>query len=725
MIAILFLRPIFEKNKPMIKYYIFIFTLLFYQFSVFSQKIDRKTVVERHQVNVTKIDTLSSLSVGNGHFAFTVDATGLQTFPDFYANGVPLGAQSEWGWHSFPNIENYKIEETLKELNSHGRKVPYAAQWNEPKRKKDASDFVRQNPHRLQLGNIGFELFKKDQSKTQTTDIQDIKQTLNPYTGEIKSHFVFDGETVDVQTFCHQQHDIIAVKVQSNLIKSGRLKIRLRLPYPTDKFIDTGNNWSKIERHSSKIITSTSNQATVKHTLDQDQYFIHLTWSNNGKLKEIEPHYFLFEPSNSTGNLTFNCQFSPQNILSKNTFVAIQNNSILHWQKFWHSGGAIDFAGSTDPRANELERQIILSEYLTKIQCAGSAPPQETGLIYNSWFGKPHLEMHWWHAVHFALWGRVELLEKSLGWYKKALPTARIIAQRQGFTGARWPKMTDNEGGETSSSVGSYLLWQQPHIITFSELVYRQKPTKQTLEKYKEVVFETADFMASFAYFDQQKGKYILGKGIISAQERFKPEDTFNPTYELNYWYQALTIAQNWRKRLGLKPNENWQKVIDNLSPLPIKDGVYLATENAQDSYLNPVYLTDHPAVLCTLGMLPETSMLDKPTMKRTFEKVWEVWDWQDTWGWDFPMVAMTATRLDLPEKAIDGLMMKIRTNTYLNNGHNYQDARLRIYLPGNGGLLTAVALMCAGYDDCKNSNLGFPKDGSWKVKWEGLEKFF
>lgn len=698
---------------------------LYFPLSIFAQKIDRKAVVERHKVRVTQLDTLSSLSIGNGHFAFTVDATGLQTFPDFYANGIPLGTQSEWGWHKFPNVGNYKIEETLKVLESHGRKVPYAAQWNEPKRKKEASDFIRQNPHRLQLGNLGFELFKKDNSKGQPSDIQDISQMLNPFTGEIKSHFTFDGETVDVQIFCHQQNDVIAVKVKSNLLKTGQLKIRLRLPYPTNKFLDVGNNWQNTENHNSKITTSSQNQATVSHTLDQNQYFVHLSWNNSGKLQETEPHYFVFEPSKSFDILTLNCQFSEKNVPQKSDFSTVQNNSIFNWHYFWNSGGAIDFTGSTDPRANELERQIILSEYLTKIQCTGSAPPQETGLTYNSWYGKPHLEMHWWHGVHFALWGRVDLLEKSLTWYKKALPTARIIAKRQGFDGARWPKMTDNDGGETSSSVGSYLIWQEPHIITFSELVFRQKPNRQTLEKYKQVVFETADFMASFAYFDKEKGKYILGKGIISAQERFKPEDTFNPTYELNYWYQTLTIAQNWRKRLGLKPNENWQKVIDNLSPLPTKEGLYLATENAQDSYTNPKYLTDHPAVLCTLGILPETAMLDKPTMKRTFEKVWNVWDWQDTWGWDFPMVAMTATRLDMPEKAIDGLMMKIRTNTYLPNGHNFQDGRLRLYLPGNGGLLTAVALMCAGYDDCKTQNPGFPKDGTWTVKWEGLEKFF
>ena len=73
--------------------------------------------------------------------------------------------------------------------------------------------------------------------------------------------------------------------------------------------------------------------------------------------------------------------------------------------------------------------------------------------------------------------------------------------------------------------------------------------------------------------------------------------------------------------------------------------------------------------------------------------------------------------------RAIDALLMRIKTNTYLTNGHNYQDERLRLYLPGNGGLLTAVAMMCAGYDHCTVPLPGIPKDGSWKVRWEGLHK--
>ena len=130
-----------------------------------AQKINRfDVVVQRHNVNINKIDSLSSLSVGNGNFAFTVDATGMQSFPDAYANGVPLGTQSVWGWHSFPNTENLKIEEAQKVYELEGRKISYTVQPKEPERAKKAVEYFRVNPHRLQLGNIGLEIKKKDGS---------------------------------------------------------------------------------------------------------------------------------------------------------------------------------------------------------------------------------------------------------------------------------------------------------------------------------------------------------------------------------------------------------------------------------------------------------------------------------------------------------------------------------------------------------------------------------
>ncbi len=147
--------------------------------------------------------------------------------------------------------------------------------------------------------------------------------------------------------------------------------------------------------------------------------------------------------------------------------------------------------------------------------------------------------MHWWHAVHYAQWGRIELMEKSLDWYFKVADKAFALAKRQGFDGFRWQKMTDNDGNESPSSVGAFLIWQQPHFIYMAELLYRSKPTSQVLNKYKDLAFATADFMASFPSYNAQTKKYNLGKGLIPAQECFDAVKTFNPTYELAYWSWA------------------------------------------------------------------------------------------------------------------------------------------------------------------------------------------
>ena len=689
------------------------------------QKINRQSLTERHTVVVTKADPLASLSVGNGRFAFTADITGLQTFTEQYKKGVPLGTQSEWGWHSFPNPENFIDGESLQDYMLEGKKISYATQPKEPKRKKDASDYYRINQHRLQLGNIGLEIIKKNGSLVDLSDIQNIHQELNVWKGEITSRFTVEGVAVTVITYANQEKDAIAAKISSPLLEEGRLKVRIRLPYPTGAFADEGANYVNDEKHQSIISGSSANAAVITHTLDTTMYYVHASWEGKASIKEKSKHYFIIEPAKAKA-FSFGIDFSQSKKNNAPSFIITKSSSETGWKKFWLSGGAVDFMGSTDKRAFELERRVVLSQYLTKVQCAGSFPPQETGLTYNSWYGKPHIEMLWWHAAHYALWNRTDLLEKSLSWYFTAAKGAKAIAQRQGFEGMRWQKMTDNDGREVPSSVGAFLIWQQPHLIYLAELVYRNSKDKKILDKFKELIFATADFMASFPTYDKATDKYNLGKGLIPAQECFDAKSTFNPTYELAYWSWGLQTAQKWRERLGMKRKKEWDQIIQKLAPLPQKNGVYLATESTPDCYdVDSKYTIDHPAVLAALASLPPSNGLDTAVMHRTYSLVDQIWHWDHTWGWDFPLIAMTATRLNQPALALDGLFKNIKTNTYLVNGHNYQDDRLTIYLPGNGGILSAIALMCAGYDGCKTINPGFPKDGTWKVKWENLSPMF
>lgn len=680
--------------------------------------INRFELVNRHNPVVNKVDAFSPFSVGNGEFAFSTDITGLQSFPEAYAEGIPLCTQSQWGWHTTPAPKGIDPKDyRYKMYETYGRSVPYASN---DKDQKALYDWMRQNPHRLHLGRIGLFMLLEDGRKAEIQDIKEIHQTLDLWNGAIRSRFCVEDVPVNVKTVCHPKKDIVAISIESSLIEAGRLFIQYDFPYGSPE--KGAADWNSSYSHSTEIIQWSDKQVQWLRILDEDRYFVCAGFSKKVTVTEKQRNSFIVTPSEQMGEIRMVAGFSP--LLPREelpSYEEVAGACSKYWVKFWMEGGAVELAESRDPRALELERRIVLSQYLTAVQCSGTMPPQETGLTCNSWYGRPHLEMHFWHAAHFPLWGRPELLERSLWWYKSILPKARALAKMQGYEGVRWPKMVDARGNDCPSRIAPLLIWQQPHPIFYAELCYRAHPDAETLETYKDIVFSTAEFMASYAYFCEAEDRYVLGPPVIPAQENHKAEETLNPTFELEYWTFGLGIAQEWKRRLGLPANPKWEDIMVKMAKLPVGEGVYLAHEKCSTTFTE--FNVDHPSMLGALGVLPGR-LADRETMRRTLDRVIKDWQWDETWGWDYPMAAMTAARLGRGDLAVDILLMDAPKNVYLPNGHNRQADRkdLPLYLPGNGGLLLAVAMMAAGWDGGPGHPApGFPADGTWIVKWEGL----
>jgi protein-glucosylgalactosylhydroxylysine glucosidase len=626
---------------------------------------DRKSLIQRHNPVLTAFDPASPLSVGNGELAFSVDISGLQTFASRYEEACPLCTLSQWGWHSFPNPRNFSLS------NFHMTEGGYPT---ESKGQMDSYNWLRENPHRLHLGRIAFKLPPGEPTS--------IKQTLDLWTGIITSHFEIAGSPVDVRTCVHPTLDTVAVTIESPLITKQLLGISISFPYGSANM--SAADWARVNSHRTTVDRRSANHFVFQRELDEDRYAASIQWEGDALFSPDGDHQFLIQPTGAGFSfVTHFASAAPKSALTpvRECFDACR----AHWPKFWSAGAAVASENQ------ELERRVVLSQYLTAIQNAGSLPPQETGLTCNSWYGKFHLEMYWWNTAHFALWGRPELLQRSFGFYEHILPEAQATAKRQGFEGARWPKMVGPDGRESPSPVGPWLIWQQPHPIQIAELLYQAFPIKETLERYASVVFESAKFMTSFAKFDAEHSRYVLGPPLIPAQENHLPQETWNPSFELEYWADSLTIAQTWRKRLKLAPDPHWDEVRARLSPLPVGDGVYLAHENCPQTFTERN--RDHPSMLMALGYLPGT-MADPATMQRTYKKVLDTWKWPDTWGWDYGVLAMTAARLGDRKLALQALLMDTPKNRWLPNGHTPQRANLPVYLPSNGSLLSAVAMM-------------------------------
>jgi len=654
------------------------------------------------------LDSTNIPQVGNGEIAFGIDVTGLQTF---YGNTM-----SQWGWHSYPLPEGKSISDfKMTEFEVHGRKVSYpvtnagqeAMYW-----------WLRENPHRFNLGKFSFLI---DGDPISLDRITEIDQVLNVWEGIVYSHYKIDEIPVRVITACHPDLDAIAVEVESPLIREKRLSVQIAFPY--GNHLISGADWNAVEKHRTSCSIQ-GNEAIFNRSQDKDSYEAHLSWFQDANIRETKKHFYTLVPGGGSQILSFTCNFAQGNTGQVNPdFTQILKEVKIHWEQFWTSGGAIDLSESKDQRWKELERRIVLSQYLLALNEAGSLPPQESGLLLNSgWYGKFHLEMHWWHGAHYQLWNRWELFDLSLGWYSNIIPEARKIAARQGYRGVRWPKMIGPDGRFGPSKIGPWLIWQQAHPIFYAEQNYRVDSSYQVLEKWKDVVFETADFMASYAYYNEQKGIYELGPYVINAAEnnRHTKHETINPAFELAYWKYGLQTACKWRKRMGLPENEQWKKVLQNLAPLPIVDSVYVMYENVPDMWT--MFNHSHIDVIGTGAFIPN-EFVDLEVLSKTIDKVWNEWNMESTWGWDFPWLAMAAARAGQVDKAIDALLMNSPKNVYNRCGIN-GGGPAATYFPGNGGLLYAVAMMAGGWEGAPERQApGFPDDGSWTIKYEGLNK--
>jgi hypothetical protein len=689
--------------------------------SLSAAPIDRPAVVGRHDVHVTQVDPEAALSVGNGDFAFTVDVTGLQSLGELYfEKGLPLETLSTWAWHSFPNPQGYTLADATKLSDFHGRKVPYAALQSSP-----AGVYFRENPHPIPLGEIS--LIYRGKPLT-PADLGGIDQRLDLWTGMVTSRYTIDGQPVSVETVVHATRSEIAVRLRSPLVKTGDLQVRLHFPY-TYKFSSDSQGalnkppfvWAP-EKQRTVVSRHGDGFAQLARTLDDAHTYVNLAWRGKGQVTEAAPHDFRLQAA-ANDVLEFVCAFEAnENAPAPSPFAAVKAASATGWSDYWTKGGMIDFAGSTAPRAAELERRVVLSLYLMRVHYAGSVPPSETGLAQISWFGKHNSEMYYWHAAQFYQWGHTDLLEKGLGWYRKILPVALAAAKEQGFAGARWPKMTGPDGRTGPGSINPYIIWNQPNPIFLSELVYRAHPDRATLEKYRDVVFESAKFLESFAFYDATTKRYVLGPPIKPVSEKAAENATQNPTFELAYWYYALNLAQTWRTRLGLAPDPKWADIIQKLSKPAVSDGKYLELETEPDIYRRGGGLPT--TMLLALGFLPKTDFIDLDTARRTFDEVnrrnGERWI-----SWQLGQGALTAARLGEPETAVRIITSTAPVNRFMPGGAVRRPKEPNgcvAYLPINSSLLAAVGLMAGGWDTAPKVNApGFPQDGTWVVHVEGL----
>lgn len=683
-------------------------------------KIDRKSVVSSFNPRRNESSATTPFQVGNGDFAFGADVTGLQTFQ-------PFNTLSSWGWHndSLPTTPGQTSPADYTGLSwwTHGRLVPYA-QPNPAE--ADISQWMVANPHRINLGRIGLHFAGEIVTEQ---DLSDIDQVLDLYTGTLRSSFEYNGTSVTVKVVADPHSDTVAVEIESQLLREQKLGVFFDYPYASGKnkfdapYVGV---WNATDNHTTSMQWD-EGKALIQHDLDSTTYFNRIEW--DGKALMSGPigtsHRYVLQPEGCT-SFTFTSAyfFEDSGFTESGTFDKLSTESERWWRDYWEDGAFLDLTGTRGPNktdAIELQRRTILSQYLLAVNGAGHDPAQESGLTNNGWYGKFHAEMFHWHLAHWQRWGKWSLFDRTMpGLYQRFLPSSIERAEQQGYEGARWGKMSDPVGRSAPGEINSLLIWQQPHPFMFAETEYSAFPTESTLAKWEDILVQSADFMASFAFWNESTGVYDLGPPMYPVSENTNPNATINPTFELAYWKFGLDIATKWQKRLGKAVPAKWTRVAMNLAPLPISNETYVVYEGIPDMWNNQTYTDDHPAMLGIYGWLPPPPAFNLTIVQNTRDMVYEKWNLPNSYGWDFPLLAMNAARLGDPDRAIRFLLDQ--HFQFDDAGYPVGGARVPTpYFPSSSSMLLALAMMAGGWPGSDGPQ--FP-DG-WTVKAEGFTEAF
>ncbi|KAK7753847.1 hypothetical protein SLS62_004213 [Diatrype stigma] len=532
---------------------------------------------------------------------------------------------------------------------------------------------------------------------------------LDLWTGRISSSFTYEGSLIEVETWADPGSDTVSIAVDSDLLSKGALKIFFDFPYPTrDKFgAPFVGVFNETDKHTTTLQQGARN-ASIRHQIDATSYYVSMAWNGGANISgPIEDsHHYVLHPSPGTHRLELSTTFSPVSKSHIPSSEHVRAASASWWEAYWENGAFIDLSSTDLADATELQRRVILSQYLLAVNSASSYPSQESEMIL-------------WHLLPFARWNQFPLLWRSLPHtYSDYLSSSLERAKLQGYKGARWGKMTDPSGRSAPGEINSLLIWQQPHPMYFAEVEYRSFPNDTTLRAWDEILSATADFMASYAWFNETTGVYDLGPPMYPASENTDPNATVNPAFELAYWRFGLDVAIRWKERQSLDIPVAWTDVRDNLAPLPVADDAYAVYEGIPNMWENTT-VQDHPAMSAIYGLLPPPGSgppLNLTIAQNTADKIHDLWDLDDCWGWDFPMLAMNSLRLGNVSQAIAYLLHPLFE--FDDAGYPVGGSRVPTpYFPGSSAFMIAMAMMAGGWDGEPGAH--FPE--GWDVRVEGF----
>lgn len=588
----------------------------------------KKSDIIKYNLKFNHIDSKNPVTIGNGDFAITLDQTGTQSLYETYKD-IPLSTMSNKNWF-------YKDKKNIKPSYVDGKAYMLFNLDNDPNYQTN-----RQYPFKYSFMQI---LLYDNDKLIDINNIKDVKQELDLYKGIVTSSFNYKEKINKTISFIYQDHDEFNFKLQSD-----NLNLALKFNYPSYT-----KNGYRLDILPNVLVKE--DRITLLYD-DKNSLSFKLKLSSNYQIVE---NTLIFDDNNVSFSLALD---------------EIKEGKLL--DEFWKCDNGIIIDNE------ELVKKMVLSKYLLHVNSTGIYPPQESGLTYNCWNSKFHLEMHLIHSLWNIYNNHVGDLVKSFDYYLSIMPSSLKRASLNGYKGLRFPKMTGPDGEDSPSNIGPLLIWQAPHILFMLQEIYYLYNKENIIKKYEPLISGTIDFMISFLTL--KDSKYQMLDPLLEACESIPLDRCQNPSFELEYWRYTLERQPKIDTVLYGHQRYDYIDITSKIITPKEDDGIYLKTYGVIDKY--DLY-KDHPTEGFLMSFF-KSKIVDKEKMVKTIDYILKNMDLSSYWGWDFPFLGLSLLNCGEIEKSIEVTQLNTINNQYLYNGYNTSPRDdLKAYLPGNGAFL-------------------------------------
>ncbi len=588
----------------------------------------KKSDIIKYNLKFNHIDSKNPVTIGNGDFAITLDQTGTQSLYEIYKD-IPLSTMSNKNWF-------YKDKKDIKPSYVDGKAYMLFNLDNDPN-----YQINRQYPFKYSFMQI---LLYDNDKLIDINNIKDVKQELDLYKGIVTSSFNYKEKINKTTSFIYQDHDEFNFKLQSD-----NLNLALKFNYPSYT-----KNGYRLDILPNVLVKE--DRITLLYD-DKNSLSFKLKSSSNYQIVE---NTLIFDDNNVSFSLALD---------------EIKEGKLL--DEFWKCDNGIIIDNE------ELVKKMVLSKYLLHVNSTGIYPPQESGLTYNCWNSKFHLEMHLIHSLWNIYNNHVGDLVKSFDYYLSIMPSSLKRASLNGYKGLRFPKMTGPDGEDSPSNIGPLLIWQAPHILFMLQEIYYLYNKENIIKKYEPLISGTIDFMISFLTL--KDSKYQMLDPLLEACESIPLDRCQNPSFELEYWRYTLERQPKIDTVLYGHQRYDYLDITSKIITPKEDDGIYLKTYGVIDKY--DLY-KDHPTEGFLMSFF-KSKIVDKEKMVKTIDYILKNMDLSSYWGWDFPFLGLSLLNCGEIEKSIEVTQLNTINNQHLYNGYNTSPRDdLKAYLPGNGAFL-------------------------------------